>query len=56
MSGLLGSIDKFDPELEDWAQYVERVGQFFEANGFMGEENAAKRQSTFLFVVGPSRA
>ena len=54
MSGLLGSIDKFDPELEDWAQYVERVGQFFEANGIVGEENAAKRRSTFLSVVGPS--
>ena len=53
MSGLLGNIDHFDPEVEDWTQYVERVGQFFEANGIVGEENAAKRRSTFLSIVGP---
>ena len=53
MSGLLGSIDQFNPALEEWAQYVERLGQFFEANGIVGEANAAKRRSTFLSVVGP---
>ena len=54
MSGLLGKIDYFDPELEDWSQYVERLEQFFEANGIVGEENAVKRRSTFLSVVGSS--
>ena len=51
---LLGSIEHFDPALEDWANYVERLGQYFEANGIVGEDNAAKRRSTFLSVVGPS--
>ncbi len=40
-----------DPELEDWPQYVEH---FFEANGIVGDANAAKRQSTFLSVIGPA--
>ena len=25
---LLGKIDQFDPELEEWTQYVERLDQF----------------------------
>ena len=54
MSGLLGKIDHFDPELEEWSQYVERLGEFFKANGIVGEENKAKRRATFLSVVGPS--
>jgi len=53
MSGLLGNIDHFDLEVEDWTQYVKRLGQFFEANRIVGEENAAKRRSTFLSIVGP---
>ena len=32
---------------------IERLGQYFEANRIVGEENAAKRRSTFLSVVGP---
>ena len=43
---LLRSIEHFDP-------YIERLGQYFEANRIVGEENAAKRRSTFLSVVGP---
>ena len=54
MSGLLGKIDHFDPELEEWSQYVERLGEFFKANGIVGEENKVKRRATFLSVVGPS--
>ena len=38
MSGLLGKIDYFDPELEEWSQYVERLEQFFMANRIVGEE------------------
>ena len=55
MAALLGSIDQFDPSLEDWANYVERLGQFFEANGIVGdsEDIKKKRRSTFLSVVGP---
>ena len=54
MSGLLGKINHFDPELEEWSQYVEQLGEFFKANGIVGEENKAKRWATFLSVVGPS--
>ena len=53
MSTLLGKLDHFDPELEGWSEYVERLQQFFEANGIVGEDNHAKRRSTFLSVVGP---
>ena len=27
MAALLGRIDSFDPELEEWSQYVERIKQ-----------------------------
>ena len=54
MAGLLGKVDAFDPELEDWPQYVERLEHFFEANGIVGDANAAKRRSTFLSVIGPA--
>ena len=43
---LLRSIEHFDP-------YIERLRQYFEVNRIVGEENAAKRRSTFLSVVGP---
>ena len=43
---LLRSIEHFDP-------YIERLGQYFEANRIVGEKNAANRRSTFLSVVGP---
>ena len=35
--------------------YVERLGHFFAANGIVGDSEAttAKRQSTFLSVIGP---
>ena len=39
MAVLLGRIDQFDPEQE---QYVERLEQFFKANEITGEGKAAK--------------
>ena len=53
MAGLLGEIDEFNSDLEEWPQYVERLGQFFEANGITGADNATKRRSTFLSVIEP---
>lgn len=53
MTALLGRIDHFDPEQEQWPQYVERLEQFFEANEITGEGKAAKRRATFLSVMGP---
>ena len=52
MTGLLGKIDEFNSYLEEWPQYVERLGHFFE-NGITEADNATKRRSTFLSVIGP---
>jgi len=51
---LLGKIDHFDADAEEWPQYVERLEHFFDANGITGEDNKAKRRSVFLTVIGPS--
>jgi len=51
MSGLLGNIDHFDPEVEDWTQYAVRVGQFFEANG-MGEGKFCQETVDILVRCG----
>ena len=40
MAALLGRIDPFDSEQEEWPQYVERLDQFFEANDLTGDEKA----------------
>ena len=54
MAGLLGKVESFDPELEEWPQYVERLEHFFEANGVTGDDSMAKQHSTFLSVIGPA--
>ena len=48
MSGTLGRIDEFDGNKDDWPQYVERLGYFFDANGIADE----KKRVVFLSVVG----
>ena len=53
MAALLGRIDPFDPDQEEWPQYVERLDQFFEANDLTGDEKATKRRASFLTVIGP---
>lgn len=53
MAALLGKVDAFDPQHEDWPQYVERLDQFFEANDLTGDAKATKRRATFLTVIGP---
>ena len=54
MAALLGKIEQFDPEQEEWPQYVERLEQFFEANDITGEAKAAKQRATFLSVISPA--
>ena len=54
MAGLLGKIEYYDSQTEEWTDYVERVDQFFEANGLTGEGKADQRRSTFLTLVGPT--
>ena len=47
----LGKIGKFQPSVEDWTQYVERLEFFFAANGITTVE---KKRATLLAVVGPT--
>ena len=54
MATVLGKVNVFDPEHEEWPQYVERLDQFFEANDLTGDDKATKRRATFLTVIGPS--
>ena len=55
IAALLGKIEQFDPDQEDWPKYIERLEQFFKANDLTGEDKATKRQATFLTVIGPAR-
>ncbi len=54
MAGLLGKIEQYDPEEEDWPEYIERLEYFFKANGIVGEDNGDRRHATFLTMVGPA--
>ena len=54
MAALLGAIEKFDSDKEDWTNYVLRLEQFFIANEIMDEDKNVKRRSTFLSVIGLS--
>ena len=54
MAVLLGRLDQFEPEKEEWPQYVERLVQFFEANDITGDNKAVKCCATFLSVIGPA--
>ena len=51
MATLLGKIDEFDRSKEEWPQYVERLGHFFDANDIA---SADKKRSVFLAMVGPT--
>ena len=53
MSTLLGEIGPFDQSVEEWPSYVERLEEYFEANGITGDGNAAKRRAVLISVVGP---
>ena len=51
MAATFGSIEEFDGNKEEWPQYVERLGHYFEANSI---EDADKKRAVFLSVVGPA--
>ncbi len=51
-TALLCHIEQFDPAVEQWTQYVERLEQFFVANDVTGEDKKDKRRATFLSVMG----
>ena len=46
-----GKIGEYDPDLEDWLQYMEGLENFLVANNNMSAE---KKRATFLAVIGPS--
>ena len=50
-AAMFGSVGEFNEDNEEWTQYEERLSHFFAANGI---ENASKKRSVFLAMVGPS--
>ena len=47
-------IKEFDPEKEDWRDYIEQVEQYFIAHGLSGKEKEPTRRALFLSGVGSS--
>ena len=53
MAAILGKIDSFEPDREEWPRYVERLDQFFEVNDLTGDDKAKKSRATFLTIIRP---
>ena len=51
MAAVFGKVGEFDVAREEWPQYVEWLGHFFEANRI---EDKGKKRSIFLMMVGPT--
>ena len=49
---LLGHLESFDPDTDEWTQYVERMEEMLLAKDLTGEAQKNKRHSIFLSVVG----
>ena len=49
---LLGKIEQFDSQQEEWPQCMERMEELFEVNDLTRDNKAAKRQPIFLAVIG----
>ena len=50
-AAIFGKVDSYDRELEEWPQYVERLGHFFAANAIDTED---RKRSIFLSAIGPT--
>ncbi len=50
-TGTVGKVEEFDSSKEEWAQYIERLGHFFAANGIT---SADRKRSILLTVIGPA--
>ena len=46
-----GKIGEYDPDSEDWLQYVKRLENFLVANSITSTK---KKRATFLAVIGHS--
>ena len=49
--GLHGMVAAFDPAVEQWDEYTERLQHYFMANDIVAE---AKQRAIFLNAVGPT--
>ena len=49
--GLHGTVGVFDPALEEWSEYSERLVHYFMANDIVSD---VKKRAIFLTVVGPT--
>ena len=50
-----GSIGAFNPDLEDWISYTERLENYFIANGIKNDDaHAEQRRAILLSVCGPA--
>ena len=38
MVTLIGQVEAFQPGVDDWEQYTERLGQYFAANGIEDDD------------------
>ena len=47
-SSVTGSLEKFDPEIDNWLSYIKRLEQFFDVNSISDE----KKVATLLTVIG----
>ena len=47
---VIGEIGAYDPKVEEWPNYVERLEGYFDANGIT---DGGKKRSVFIAVVGP---
>ena len=37
-SGIIGNLEPFDPEIDNWLAYIERLEQFFAVNSIPDEK------------------
>ena len=51
MAATFGCLEPFDATSEDWSGYMERMGEFFVANGITEDR---KQVAVFLSSFGPS--
>ena len=49
--GLYGMVGVFDPEMEEWSEYTEKLVHYFHANDIVADD---KRRAILLTFVGPT--
>ena len=47
-ASIIGSLEPFDPETDNWPAYIERLEQFFSVNNIANE----KKVATLVTVIG----